>query len=249
MKLCFDVAQGLPFAYHMQHFLITHSHMDHAGGIPYIISQKGLSNQQNGKFYMGEEMVRPMQKIMDGWHEMEGFEYVYDFISVEEGIEYDFHPGHFFKIFPTAHRVPSRGYQVYQRRKKLKGEYAELSQSEIIRLREEGKEVNTLVDTPILAFTGDTKIEFLDLAPEVKKSKILILECTYLDDRKTVESARKWGHIHLDELMPRLKELECEKILLTHLSSRYRRSDALKAFEQRIAREFPEGADRIELYP
>ncbi len=71
--------------------------------------------------------------------------------------------------------------------------------------------MNEVHHTPLVSFTGDTQIEFLDSRDWVRKSKILIMEATYLDNKKTIEQARIWGHTHLEEIIPRLKDIESEK--------------------------------------
>ena len=38
--VCFDVAQGLPFQMGTSNLLISHAHMDHAAGIPYVVAMK-----------------------------------------------------------------------------------------------------------------------------------------------------------------------------------------------------------------
>ena len=110
-------------------------------------------------------------------------------------------------------------------------------------------EINEWSANPLVSFTGDTQIEFLDLSPEVVNSKILIVECTYLDERKSIKNARDWGHIHFDELLPRLKEIKSEKIFLTHISSRYKISEAKKILQKKVEAVDSDLWERIELFP
>src|SRR5688572_2414094 len=63
-KLCFDLALGLPYAMHMRHFLITHGHRDHAGGIPYVISQRNVTDQPPPVFYMPHALVPPLREVI-----------------------------------------------------------------------------------------------------------------------------------------------------------------------------------------
>ncbi|RYF42063.1 MAG: MBL fold metallo-hydrolase, partial [Cytophagaceae bacterium] len=100
-------------------------------------------------------------------------------------------------------------------------------------------------DEPVLSFTGDTRIEFLD-DPQVRASRVLVMEVTYWDDKKSVENARTWGHIHLDELIPRLEHLKCEKIVLIHASARYTTARLREIMDARIPEHFKH---RVDLFP
>lgn len=246
LSLCFDVAQGYPFVIHLKHFFISHGHLDHAAGIPYIISQRAMNSLEPGKFYMPPSLVEPMDQIMKLWEKIENHHYEYKFFGVKADDEIPINAQTYVKVFPTTHRVESFGYTVFEIHKKLKKEYQGCTREEIIELRKQGMDVNEIHHIPAVTFTGDTQIEFLDSRDWIKKSKILILESTYLDDRKTVEQARQWGHTHINEVIPRLAEIESEKIVFIHASSRYSDKEAQKLLMKNVPEVYH---DRIVLYP
>lgn len=246
LSLSFDVAQGYPFLLNLKHYFISHGHLDHAAGIPYIISQKAMNSQEPGQFYMPTSLVEPLDQIMKIWEQIEGHKYRYDFIAVQSDDEFALNAQTFVKAFPTTHRIESFGYTVFEIHKKLKSEFLGFTQEEIIELRRQKIDVNEVHHIPVVSFTGDTQIEFLDSRDWIKKSKILFLEATYLDSRKTIAQARQWGHTHLDEIVPRLKDIESEQIVFIHASSRYSDKEALQVLQEKIPREYHE---RILLFP
>jgi ribonuclease Z len=72
------------------------------------------------------------------------------------------------------------------------------------------------------------------------------MELTFVDDALSVGDARKRGHVHLDDLLPRLDHLQNEHILFTHLSARYSHSRADALLRSRL----PEAwRDRVTLLP
>lgn len=245
-SLAFDIAQGQPHAIGMSTFLISHGHMDHASGIPYVISQKAMNSHRPARFIMPAQMVAPMQEIMRQWSLIEGHQYEYEFIPAQAGDIFPLKSSLFIRPFVTVHRIPSLGYSICRKYRKLKQELINLSREEIITLREQGEDPTEEKIDILVSFTGDTQIEFLDKTPEVRDSKILILEATYLDDRKSVASAKEWGHTHLDEIIPRLETISSEKIVLIHSSARYSLPQAQEALQARLP--FHE-QERVVLFP
>ncbi len=242
---CFDVGPGLPFQIPVSNILITHGHMDHASGLPYLIGQKAMTGQTPPTVYMPEALLNPMQQMMRLWEGIEDHTYQYQFRTVPHDVERPLKAPYFFKTFPTYHRVPSQGYTIFERKKRLKPEYKDLGPRELGDLRRQGTVPDEHYDEALVSFTGDTKIEFLDSA-QVRQSRVIVMEVTYWDSKKSVENARTWGHIHIDELIPRLDEIKSEKIVLIHASARYSSNQLRAIIDARIPEHFKH---RVDLFP
>ena len=242
---CFDVGQGLPFQIPIPNILLTHGHMDHASGLPYLLGQKAMLGQTPPNVYMPEVLIGPMRQMMKIWGEVEGHTYQYQFQVPVPGTEYPLKPPYFFKTFTTFHRVGSHGYTVFERKKRLRSEFKDLDPRALGDLRRKGEELDEYIIDPVVSFTGDTKIEFLD-HPQVRESRILVMEVTYWDAKKSVENAREWGHIHFDEFLEKLPTIKSEKILLIHASARYTTPYLKSIIESRVPEQFK---SRIDLFP
>jgi ribonuclease Z len=123
--------------------------------------------------------------------------------------------------FRSLHVVPCQGYGIWSRREKLRPEFAGLSGEDLRRLRGQGRKVTDTLETPELAFTGDTLIEVVEREEVVRRARVLIIECTFVGDEIDVAQARSRGHVHLDEIAERAGLFENEHLLLTHFSARF----------------------------
>nr|WP_284666559.1 hypothetical protein [Myxococcus sp. SDU36] len=58
----------------------------------------------------------------------------------------------------------------------------------------------------------------LDTEPSLFDSRVLILECTFVDASHSVQDAQAKAHLHLDELLARADQFRNEALVLMHFS-------------------------------
>jgi ribonuclease Z len=148
-------------------------------------------------------------------------------------------------VFDTQHTVASRGCVVWERRKKLKPEYQNLSGEQIRDLRYSGVEVSAEVRMPLVCYCGDTAPAGLDNNPIVYEARILITEVTFFRPEHRKERIHKFGHTHLDDFIERADRFKNELIILGHFSTRYHERQIRRAIEKRL----PDSMrDRVEIW-
>lgn len=244
--VCFDVGQGLPFQNSAKHLCITHAHLDHASGIPYLLAQKTMSGQKESNVYVPPSLLEPLEKILQLWQGLDGHTYEYTLRAAQPGTDYDLDRFYRVRPFRTVHRVESQGYLLYQKKKRLKAEFEGSDVAAILKARASGINPNEEIWEAAVAFSGDTQVEFLDADPDIATAKILFIECTFWDDAKPVKEARRWGHLHFQEFLEILPKLKNEKIVLIHASVRY----STKYLQEILASNLsPEDLKRVEIFP
>src|SRR4029078_13288447 len=113
----------------------------------------------------------------------------------------------------TKHTVPSLGFIVWDRRRKLKPEYQNLSGDEIRDLRLAGKEVSAEVRRALVAYLGDSAPGGLDANPAMYEAKLLIFELTFFAPDHRKDKIHKFGHMHLDDIVERRDRFKNELVI------------------------------------
>lgn len=246
LGFCFDLGICPQAAIRLRTVLFTHAHIDHMGSIVQHCASRTMLGMQPARYAVPLEHVEALRGVLDAWARLDRNPLEYELCPVGVGDSIPLRAGHYATAFRAPHTMPAQGYVVYQQNRKLKPEYQGLAGAEIARLRAQGTEVMRRDDRPIVAFTGDSTADVIERVPDLCRARLLVMELTFVDDAISAAQARKRGHVHIDELLPRMERLENEHILFTHLSARYshRRADAL------LRSRLPERwRDRVTLLP
>jgi ribonuclease Z len=130
--------------------------------------------------------------------------------------------------------VPTLGWSLWEPRKRLAPAWAGAPAAEVRAARRRGDVVDAVTTHPVFAYTGDTLIDVVEREAVVREATVLYLECTFLDARVSVASARDKGHVHLDEVIEREALFANEAVVFCHLSARYRPEEAREILAARL---------------
>jgi len=219
LDACFDIGRAPSEILNINNVLLTHGHMDHAAGIAYYFSQRNFLDNHGGSVVVPKELANPIHRLMDVWREIEGHRTPYRVIGLEPGEEYLIRRGLIARTFKTIHGGPCLGYSIIEIRQKLKPEFLDLPGHKLAELRKNGTELTYNVEVPLVCYCGDTAYgDFFELDC-VRKAKVMILECTFVEQGHR-ERAQAGYHLHRDDCIKLQDILENEHILLVHLSRR-----------------------------
>lgn len=239
LKLLFDIG-GSPWAFMgTPTVCVTHAHLDHMAALPQYVARRRMMKMTAPRIFVPEPAADPTMRMLKAWQKLDRGRMELDLVSVPvddalNGWEFELSRELVLTAFPTKHTVPSVGYIVWERRKKLKEEYQRLSGPEIRDLRLSGVDVSEERRMPIVCYTGDTSAEGLDAHPAIYQAKILITEMSFFRKDHRRDKIRKYGHMHLDDFVERAEKFENELVVLSHLSTRTHHRPALKAIEKRL---------------
>ncbi len=235
LKIMFDTGIGSPQFVEIPKILLTHGHLDHASGLAYLISQRSLRKLPPPEIFIPPDIYKPLNIILKLWQKIENYKSEYTLTPIDYNTLYPLQGNYFFKAIRSIHRVPSNGYVIIEKKHKLKEEYKHLPGYKIAELKKINPNIIETRYDPIITFSGDTQIEFVIENQIVQNSKILFLECTYICDKRPVERARKWGHIHLDEIVHYSEYFRnIQKLYLIHFSPRYKKKEIRNILKSKL---------------
>ncbi|HET9794082.1 MAG TPA: MBL fold metallo-hydrolase [Thermoanaerobaculia bacterium] len=221
---------------------VTHAHLDHAAGVASYASQRTLQGLEAGRVFLPAEAMEGFEKILALHVELEGFHrYAAHLKGVRPGDRIPLRHDLEVDVTAGSHRVPCAGYVFCETRRKLRRDLAGTSGEEIARLRERGIGVTEEIRTPLLAYPGDCDAGIFDVAPEIFRARILLLECTFIRPGEE-ERAARYRHLHLSQIAARASDFANEAIVLTHFSAKYSREE----IEERVKAGLPDSLrDRV----
>jgi ribonuclease Z len=221
LRLAIDVGRGPASIVRCDHLALTHTHMDHAAGVPYLLALRQLYGMAPPTLYLPAQMVDAFEAMLRAWEKVQRFPLACPVVPMESGSRVQLARDVFLEAFRTYHPIPSMGYTLVTQKKKLKAELLGVAGRRIAELKREGVVVEDLVEERLLSVTGDTLVEVLDKQPHILESHTLMLECTFLDSRKALSDSRAGGHVHLSELTEHVGRFKNARLVLSHTSQLY----------------------------
>jgi ribonuclease Z len=239
LDVLFDTGECPLSSVPLSFVFLTHAHGDHARCLPRHWQLRRMLGIQHAAKYFLPESIRA---TCEAWIRAEAdFEGVPEddvitpqLIGLLPGQSMALKKDLSVRAFPVIHRVPSLGYTLMTHKRKLKPEYSGLPGAELARLKAQNVEIQYDVSEPLVTFIGDCIGQSLFDEEHIWRSRVVILEATFLAPGEEELATRK-GHTHLHEIARAVEKFhpECE-LVLKHFSMRYARSEILEHVERAI---------------
>jgi ribonuclease Z len=202
-------------------WFVTHGHLDHIAALPIYVARRRMMKMTPPVIYMPAETIDPVHKILRQFTRLDRGRLPCELLPAAPGDEIELSRELVVTVTATRHTVPSLGYVVWERRRKLKPEFQELAGEQIRDLRLAGTEVTVELRRPRFAYLGDSSPPGLDSCPQMFTAEVLICELTLIAPGHRKEKIHKFGHMHLDDLVERRERFKNELIIAAHISTRY----------------------------
>jgi ribonuclease Z len=214
---------------------LSHGHVDHIGALPALLGIRALQGKPKPpRVVMPVEIVGELSTALEAIARLQRWPLAIESIGMAPGDEIALRGDLRVRAVRTFHPVPSLGYVIVRRISKLRPELLGLSGPEVAARRRAGEDVTTSEERLELAYATDTLVSALDHAPDLLRARVLIVECTFLDERKSLADARAGCHIHLDEIVERAARFENEHVVLMHFSQLYRPDEVAGILDARV---------------
>jgi ribonuclease Z len=219
----------------MRHVVISHGHIDHVLGLPAWASQRQLHGLEGGVAYVPRSLAEPLAELLALCARLEGGKpYGVAVHGVAAGEVVPLRPDFELCFFATSHWVETLGCRLEHVRRHLRRELADLPGEELHRLRLAGETITEEARTPLVAYLADTGPEVFGAEPWLADAEVLIVECTFLGAGER-DRARRFQHLHLDDLAALAPGLRNRHLVLTHLSRRHRLRSGSRAIRAALA--------------
>ncbi len=238
--LALDVGRGASPLIGTRWIFISHSHLDHSVGIPWVLSQRKLQGLDPATVFCPREMAGDLREYIAAGGRLEGEDLEAEVVGLEPGESRELERGLRLEAFAAAHTVPALGCHLVRRYQRLRPDLEGKPPGEIASLKHEGVEVVKESEEVWLSYCGDTGAAVFSSEPRLFEAKILLVECTFLSS-ETRRHGERFGHLHLQDLVALADHFENQAIVFCHLSRRHRLAD----LEAAVVRELPGLAGRI----
>lgn len=221
LKLHLDA--GICGYYNPDYIFVTHCHSDHSFQLPMILTGLNRVGKNPPFIFAPQESKHLFQNFLQTTYELrKGTTNVrghFRITGLIPGQEVDLNKeGYFVRVYDMHHNVPTRGYGICQRRKKLNTLFSGLHWKELTELKKSGVDINVYEEHKMIAYVLDTNIKCFETNPDLLKYKFVMVECTFF--QYECEENFEY-HIHWKQLYPIIKNNPDVHFILIHFSMRY----------------------------
>lgn len=222
----------------MRTVVLSHGHMDHIGGLGYWASQRYLNSMPPATLIVPELIEEEIRSLLADFARLEGGEpYQVAVLGASDGSSRALRRDIELAFFATDHWVPTLGTRIIWHKRRLRPEFGHLTEPEIIDRRRAGEEVTEDLAIDLLSYCADSGPGLLTERPDVLKSEVVLVECSFFrpSDR---DRAARYGHTHLADLQAHLKNFGCRHLVLLHASRRHRLREVEAILDEEIRPNF-----------
>ena len=215
-------------------WFISHTHLDHVAALPVYVARRRMMKMEPPTIYLPEHAIDPVHHLLRNFSRLDRGRLPCHLVPAKPGDVIEVSRELIVTVSETKHTIPSLGFIVWERRRKLKSEFQHLSGQAIRDLRLAGTDVTQEKRVPRIAYLGDSAPQGLDQCPDMFKAQVLITEITFVAPGHRKEKIHKLGHIHLDDILARRDQFHNELIIAAHFSTRYHANQIRKHVEKSL---------------
>lgn len=239
LHLLIDAGEGAQLALGTNVFspsllAITHGHSDHVLGVPGLVAARRFGKGAVDKpltivFPEGSRGVQAVRELLGtAYH---GVVFPLTWIAAAPGTAVPLGKGRRLEAIGVRHTAnePALGYRVVETRRRLKPEFAAMSQADIETAARAGRRDELLEDASHVLFAHSGDAMPIDPAL-VKEADILVHDATFLEE----PDRREPIHATTEEALEVAKQAGVTSLVLYHLSIRYDRATAIPALRAQV---------------
>ncbi|MDX1503506.1 MAG: MBL fold metallo-hydrolase [Thermoanaerobaculia bacterium] len=229
----FDVGRGADRLVGVPRIFLSHGHLDHASGLPWLLSQRSLQELEATRVACPAAAAEALAELLAAAERLEGRDYQVEVEPLVPGDRVEIEGGFVVEAFAVDHVVPALGYHLIRRKRRLAVRLRGLPERRIAELARAGEQVSEVDEELWLTYCGDTGPGVLEAEPRLYRARVLLLECTFLGEA-TRERSAAYGHLHLDDFVRRGDVFRNEAVVLHHLSRRHRLADLRREVNEKL---------------
>ncbi len=240
LQLLVDAGEGLQLALGTNVFspsvlAITHGHSDHVLGLPGLVAARKFGKGAVDKpltilYPEGSRGVQAARELLGTAYA--GVVFPLTWVAASHGTTHPIGKGKQLEAFTVRHtsHEAALGFRVIETRKRLKPEFATLSQAEIEAAARQGSRDALLEDVRHVVFAHSGDAMPIDPAL-VMDADVLVHDATFLDE----PDRREPIHATTEEAIDVARRANARTLVLHHLSIRYDRATAVPVLRAQVA--------------